>query len=82
MKKTHSAMVRLTEEQYQDLERIAKKTSQDPAKLIRLAIEALFQHYERNGNRLLLPLDFSETVKVLRSGVEVETATSEKAQRA
>ena len=75
-------MVRLTEEQHSKLEEIAGKTSQDPAKLCRLAIEALFLHYERNGNRLILPLDFSETVQVARSAPKSGAGASEKAHAA
>ena len=77
-------MVRLTEAQYSALERIAKETGQDPAKLIRLAVDALLKHIEKCGGKLVLPLDFNEVVQVLRTQAasQKEEAGAEKAHAA
>lgn len=56
--------IRLTLEQRAALERMAQKTGVEVSQLIRFAIDALIAHYEANGGRLLLPLDFSEIVRV------------------
>ena len=65
MNKTHQALVRLTPEHYTELKSIADETNEDVAKLIRHAVAALIKHYRRSGNRLVLPIDFSEVVQVL-----------------
>ena len=56
---------RFKEGQRQALEKIGKDNGDvDVSQLVRWAIEALIKHVERNGGRLLLPVDFSETFTV------------------
>ena len=56
---------RFKEGQRQALEKIGKENGDvDVSQLVRWAIDALIAHVERNGGRLLLPVDFSETFEV------------------
>ena len=59
--------VRLTDEQRDALAKIAAKNKCDVSDLIRWAVDALIEHVERNGGRLMLPIDFSETYEVKTS---------------
>ena len=61
--KTSMMTIRLTAQQRQDLERIALETGVEVSQLIRMAIEALLKHYRAHGNKLTLPLDFSDSVQ-------------------
>lgn len=56
--------IRLTLEQRASLERIAAATGVEVSQCIRFAIDALIAHYKANGDRLVLPIDFSEIVKL------------------
>ena len=56
--------VRLSDEQRAALAKIAERNGCDMSDLIRWAVDALIAHVERNGGRLLLPVDFSETFEV------------------
>lgn len=62
--------IRLTLEQRNALERIAKQTGVEVSQLIRFAIDALIAHYKATGDRLVLPIDFSEVVRVERARQE------------
>ena len=63
--KSVSMGVRLSMEQRQELERISRETGVEIGQLIRLATEALLKHYRKCGNKLLLPLDFNDTIQGL-----------------
>ena len=65
MAKGPTTGVRLEDHQRRALEKIAKENGNiDVSVLIRWAVDALIAHVERNGGRLLLPVDFSETFEV------------------
>lgn len=65
MAKGPTTGVRLEEEQRIKLEKIAAENGKlDVSVLIRWAVDALIAHAEKNGGRLLLPVDFSETFEV------------------
>ena len=55
---------RFKEGQREKLEKIAADNGVEVSQLIRWAVDALIAHVERNGGRLLLPVDFSETFEV------------------
>lgn len=52
--------IRLTKEQREKLDAMARKVGLDVADLIRIGLDAMIVHYKANGERLLLPLDYSE----------------------
>jgi Ribbon-helix-helix domain len=53
--------VRLTDSQMAALKAIAERNGVEVSQLIRWGIDALIAHVERNGGRLLLPMEFGET---------------------
>ncbi|HEV7401481.1 MAG TPA: CopG family transcriptional regulator [Chthoniobacteraceae bacterium] len=57
--------VRLDPGQKEQLEAIAKKNGVDPAQLIRWAIDELVKYAEKNGGRILLPIDFGEKLVII-----------------
>ena len=80
MSKPYQTGVRLTDEQRDALERMKADTKLDVADLIRHAVDALIQHYERCGRRLVLPVDFSEVVEVYKaSSVPTEPREAKRA---
>ena len=52
--------IRLTKDQRDKLDAMAKRIGLDVADLIRIGLDAMIAHYKANGERLLLPLDYSE----------------------
>ena len=58
-KKAKAFGLRLTEEQFEALEKIGATTGTDTAFLIRTAIDGLLNYVEASGGKLHLPLDYS-----------------------
>ena len=59
--------VRFSEEQLVELKNLAATNGVEVSQLIRWAVEALIRHAERNGGRLLLPLNFGETYELVQN---------------
>ena len=51
--------IRLFASQRDELEKISRRTGVDVSHLIRVAIEAMLNHYDACGQRLVLPLQFT-----------------------
>lgn len=67
--------VRFSEAQLAGLKQIADTADVDVSDLIRWAVGALIEHAKRNGGRIMLPLDFSESYEsrpMLRAAEEPE----------
>lgn len=68
---------RFKEGQRKSLEKISRDNGDvDVSQLVRWAIDALIEHVERNGGRLLLPVDFSETYGEKRTAVPEKSLKS------
>ena len=63
--------IRITKDQREALEKIAEKAGVDVSQLIRFGIDALIKHYHRCGEKLVLPIDFSDSIP-LRPSAPVE----------
>jgi hypothetical protein len=64
VRKANAVQYRLTEEQKQIVTEIAKSTGVEEADVVRWAVQALGDYYRHHGNRLVLPLRFTETFSV------------------
>lgn len=64
---TNGAQFRFTEEQKRRVQEIAEASGLRRADIIRMAVQALIDYYDNHGNRLLLPLRFTETFRVYSS---------------
>lgn len=64
--------IRLSPDQKARLQALARRLDLDPADLIRFAIRALLVHAAAHEGRILLPIDFDETFKVVRENVDIE----------
>lgn len=61
-KKGTALPVRLTEEERNQLVRIAQETGLTASTLIRLLISSLIAHYRENGNMIALPLQWKNII--------------------
>ena len=61
-KKGSATPVRLTEDEKNQLARIASDTGLTSSTLIRLLISALVAHYRENGNTITLPLQWTRLI--------------------
>lgn len=59
--------VRLTMAQRAKLDSLARSCGIEVSHLIRFGIDALITHYHANGDRLVLPIDFSEVVTAVKN---------------
>lgn len=64
MRLTNPVPIRFTEEQRRSLREVAETCGLSETDVIRMAIQALVDHYRHHGNRLVLPLRFTETSRV------------------
>jgi len=56
--------IRVTKEQRSALEKIAQANGVEVSQLIRWSVDALIEHVERCGGRLVLPIRFGEQITV------------------
>lgn len=64
-KKGSAIPVRLTEDEKNNLARIAEETGLTSSTIIRLLIEALVKDYKNNGDTITLPLSFKRLMSAI-----------------
>jgi len=73
--------IRLTAEEFDQMETLAKRYRVSQANIIRWAIDALGEYVERNNGRITLPLDFEDIPKRHPAAILNEPAPDYSPQR-
>ncbi len=56
--------VRLSDNQRKNLEKLSRETKLEVSQLVRLGVDAILEYADRNGGKLVLPLNIEDTLEI------------------